>query len=83
MKTLIRVYKDGKFYVAEDLVTNVADQGATKEEALAGLKKGLEEHYKILLELAPTGDISLMDIGVEKYATDNWSQLSGSHAPRA
>jgi predicted RNase H-like HicB family nuclease len=48
MKTLIRVYKEGKFYVAEDLVTNDADQGATEEEALMGLKKGLEEHYKIL-----------------------------------
>jgi len=67
MKILIRVYKDGKFFVAEDLVTNVADQGSTEVEALAGLKKGLEEHYKILLELAPKGEISLLDIGVEKY----------------
>ncbi|MFQ6106112.1 MAG: hypothetical protein ACE5QF_00785 [Thermoplasmata archaeon] len=41
---MISVRKEGKFYVATDPVTNVADQGAT-EEAVERLKKGLEEHY--------------------------------------
>jgi predicted RNase H-like HicB family nuclease len=53
MKTIIQVHKEGKFYVAVDLITNVADQGTTEKQALDNLKKGLEEHYQILKELAP------------------------------
>jgi predicted RNase H-like HicB family nuclease len=53
MKTIIQVHKEGKFYVAADLITNVADQGATEKEAVYNLKKGLEDHNRILLELAP------------------------------
>ncbi len=49
MKTLIQIHKEGKFFVAVDLITNVADQSLSEEEALANLKKGLEEHYQILL----------------------------------
>ena len=45
--------KEGKWYVATDLITHVTDQGATREEALANLMKGLKEHYELLLELAP------------------------------
>jgi predicted RNase H-like HicB family nuclease len=55
MKTIIQVHKEGKFYVATDLITNVADQGATEKEAIGNLKKGLEEHYRILMELTPKG----------------------------
>jgi predicted RNase H-like HicB family nuclease len=63
MKTLIQIYKEGKFFVAVDLITNVADQGLSEEEALANLKKGLEEHYQILLEMAPKGrKVSFLDI---------------------
>ena len=51
MKTLICVHKDGRFFVAEDVVTNVADQGLTEKEAVSNLRKGLEEHYKLLMEL--------------------------------
>lgn len=47
MRSLIRVHKDGRFFVAEDVVTNVADQGLTGEEAVSNLRKGLEEHYKV------------------------------------
>lgn len=50
---MISVRKEGKFYVATDPVTNVADQGATEEEAVERLKKGVEEHYQILMEKAP------------------------------
>ena len=51
MKTIIQIYKEGKCFVVSDLITNVADQGLTEKEALANLKKGLEEHYQILMEL--------------------------------
>ena len=53
MKTIIQIHKEGKYFVASDLITNVADQGLTEGEALTNLKKGLEEHYQILMELAP------------------------------
>jgi len=48
MKTIIQVHKEGRFYVATDLITNVADQGTTEKQALENLKKSLEEHYQIL-----------------------------------
>lgn len=51
--------------MAIDLITNVADQGFTEEEAICNLKKGLEEHYRVLLELAPKGrKLSFLDIEV-------------------
>ncbi|MCK4614138.1 MAG: hypothetical protein KAU14_04975 [Thermoplasmata archaeon] len=53
MKTLIETHREGDTYVAVDLVTNVADQGETEEEAVSRLKKGLEEHYQALMELLP------------------------------
>ncbi len=69
MKTLIQIHKEGKYFVAVDLITNVADQGLTEEEAVSNLKKGLEEHYQILMELSPKGKkLSFLDIDVEKYA---------------
>jgi predicted RNase H-like HicB family nuclease len=69
MKTIIQIHREDKYFVAVDLITNVADQGLSEEEAVANLKKGLEEHYQILMELAPKGrKISFLDIEVEKYA---------------
>ncbi len=53
MKTIIQTHKEDRYYIAVDLITNVADQGLTEEEAVNNLKKGLEEHYRILMELAP------------------------------
>jgi hypothetical protein len=53
MKTLIEVHKEGKYFVAVDLLTNVADQGLSEEAAVQNLKKGLEEHYQLLIELTP------------------------------
>jgi predicted RNase H-like HicB family nuclease len=49
LKTIISVKKEGKFYVATDLVTNVADQGSTEEEAISRLKQGLLEHCLLLM----------------------------------
>ncbi len=68
MKTIIQTHKEGKYFVAVDMITNVADQGLTEEEATKNLKKGLEEHYQILMELAPKDHkIYFLDIEVEKY----------------
>lgn len=68
MKTIIQIHKEGKYFVAVDLTTNVADQGLTEKEAVKNLKKGLEEHYQVLMELAPKKyKTSFLEIGVEKY----------------
>jgi predicted RNase H-like HicB family nuclease len=53
MRTIIQIHKEDKYFVAIGLITNVADQGLTEVEAVANLKRGLEEHYQILMELAP------------------------------
>jgi predicted RNase H-like HicB family nuclease len=53
MKTLVEVHQEGRYFVAVDLLSNLADQGLSEEEALKNLRRGLEEHYRILLELAP------------------------------
>lgn len=80
MKTIIQIYKEDKYFVAVDLITNVADQGLTEEEAIANLKKGLEEHYQILMELAPKDHkISFLDIEVEKYAQTSRPISQGSY----
>ena len=69
MRTLIQIHKEEKYFVAIDLITNVADQGLTESEAISNLKKGLEEHYQVLLELAPKGrKLSFLDIEVEGFA---------------
>lgn len=52
MKIKIHIHKEKKYFVAVDLITNLANQGLTEEEALANLKKRLEEHYQILEELS-------------------------------
>lgn len=53
MKAVVDVTKEGRWYLATDLVTHVADQGRTREEAVDRLLKGLREHYGFLLEVAP------------------------------
>ena len=68
MKAIITIQQENGTFVATDLVTNVADQGSTEEEAISRLKTGLEEHYQILMEKAPEGSKkSLIEIEVEKY----------------
>jgi len=52
MEAIIQVSKDGKYYVAADLITNVADQGLTREEAITNLKKGLKERYELIMDMA-------------------------------
>jgi predicted RNase H-like HicB family nuclease len=62
MKTPFQIHKEGKCFVAIDLITNVADQGLTENEAISNLKKGLEEHYQVLLELDPLDESSFSRI---------------------
>ena len=50
MKAIVDVKKEGKWYVATDLITHVADQGRTRDAAIRNLTKGLREHYELLLE---------------------------------
>ena len=65
MKAIIQVKKEGKWYVATDLVTQVADQGRTADEASANLVKGLKERYEVLLELAPRKrSVRIVEVGV-------------------
>ena len=66
MKTLIEVHREGKYLVAVDLLTNVADQGLSEEEEMQNLKKGLEEHYQLLIELTPRDHkLTYLDIDVD------------------
>ncbi|PWR69482.1 hypothetical protein ACKUB1_15770 [Methanospirillum stamsii] len=51
MDTLVQVYRDGEWFIAVDLATDVADQGKIKEEAISRLKIGLKEHYAVLLDM--------------------------------
>ena len=63
MKAVIEVTREDEWYVATDLVTQVADQGRTPEEAKANLVKGLRERYETLLELAPKRkDVEIVDV---------------------
>ena len=58
MKAVIAVKKEGKFYVATDLVTNVADQGSTEDEAIANLKSIIKKPsfgVRIILSMVRTG----------------------------
>jgi len=64
MKAIIDVRKEGNWYVATDLVTNVADQGKTRPEAIRNLTKGLREHYQLLLELAPRRRTKVVEVEV-------------------
>jgi len=72
MDTLVQVYRDGEWFVAVDLATDVADQGKTKDEAISRLKIGLKEHYAVLLEMIEK-DRTLEVITVEVPNSDNSS----------
>jgi predicted RNase H-like HicB family nuclease len=72
MKTLIEVHKEGKYFVAVDLLTNVADQGLSEEVAVQNLKKGLEEHYHLLIELTPRDHkLTYLDIEVDNLVKNS------------
>jgi hypothetical protein len=63
MKTLFEVHKEGKFFVAVDLLANAADQGSSEEEAVQNLQKGLEEHSHLLIGTTPSNHkLTCLDI---------------------
>lgn len=71
-KTLIEVHKEGKYFVAVDLLTNVADQGLSEKEAVQNLKEGLEEHYQLLIELTPRDHkLTYLDIEVDNLVKNS------------
>jgi len=77
MKTLIEVHQEGKYFVAIDLLTHVADQGLTEEEAIHNLKKGLLEHYRLLIELSPKEHkLTYIDIEVDTLVKNSASVIS-------
>ncbi len=51
MKARITIHREGRYFVAIDTLTHVADQGITKEEAINNLTKGLREHHRLLQEI--------------------------------
>ena len=51
MKVIVEVKREGKWYVATDLVTQITDQGRTRQEALDNLIEGLRERHELLPEL--------------------------------
>ena len=72
MKTLIEVHKEGNYFVAVGLLTNVADQGTSEEEAVGNLKKGLEEHYQLLIDLTPSNHkLAYLDIEVDNLVENS------------
>ena len=62
MKALVQVKKEGKWFVATDLVTCVADQGKTRAEALKNLETALHEHYKALHDVAKRKQAFVMQV---------------------
>ena len=70
MEAIIQISRDGKYFVAEDIVSGVADQGSTEQEALNNLQKALEERYHILIDsLSPSQKTVRLDIGVRDAKT--------------
>ncbi len=66
MKTLAEIYREGRFFIARDLQTKIADQGLTEDEAVRNLKQGLADHYQLLREMNPPGHkLVYLDIEVD------------------
>jgi len=49
-RAVVETHKEGKWYVATDLITNVSDYGNTEKEALDRLKDGIQARYISILE---------------------------------
>ncbi len=69
MKILAEIYREGRFFIARDLQTKIADQGLTEDEAVRNLKQGLADHYRLLIEMNPPGHkLTYLDIEVDHLA---------------
>lgn len=49
-RTVVETHREGKWFVATDLITNVSDYGSTAEEAVERLKEGIQARYISILE---------------------------------
>ena len=77
MKILAEIYREGRFFIARDLQTKIADQGLTEDEAIRNLKQGLADHYQLLLEMNPPGHkLAYLDIEVDHLAGTSPSVVS-------
>lgn len=77
MKILIEIFREGRFFIARDLLTKIADQGLSENEAVQNLKKGLGDHYRILIEMNPPGhQLSWLDIEVDNLVRNPSSVIS-------
>ncbi|MBI4015113.1 MAG: hypothetical protein HY362_00110 [Candidatus Aenigmarchaeota archaeon] len=70
MEAIVQIKRDGKWFVATDLVTYVADQGLTREEAIQNLQTGLREHYKTLFHIAQKkqSHVIIKDLKIPQFA---------------
>jgi predicted RNase H-like HicB family nuclease len=66
IEAIVDVHREGRWYVAEDLVTNVADQGRTPADAIRNLKRGLRGHYRVLLEVARSRGMAVVEVGLTR-----------------
>ncbi len=72
MKTLIDLHREGGFVVAMDLLSGLSDQGKSEEEALKNLQQGLEDHFRLLIDLTPSGHtLSCLEIPVDRHVRDS------------
>ena len=77
MKILAEIYREGRFFIARDLLTKIADQGLTKEEAVRNLKRGVEDHCQLLIGMNPPGHtLSYLEIEVDNLAGASPSVVS-------
>jgi len=62
-RAVVETHKEGKWFVATDLITNVSDHGSSEEEALEHLKKGIQARYLSILE-RQKGSEDLVEVSV-------------------
>ena len=72
------VWKEGAWFVAQALETDVASQGETKEDALANLREALELHFE---PPVPTSTPELRRIEVDIAA--DWDSCPSGGRPQA
>ncbi len=72
MKTLIDLHREGGFVVAMDLLSGISDQGKSEKEALENLKQGLEDHFRLLIDMTPPEHtLSCMEIAVDRHVRNS------------
>ena len=66
-----------EIFHSKDLLTKIGDQGLTEPEAVRNLKKGIEDHFQLLIEMNPPGHrLTWLDIEVENLVRNSPSVIS-------